>query len=68
MGYDESVRRAAEWYKSTLYGPTAEQDQGGVRNPDATVSEPEETTPDLSHEPALSRVGPHSGSEAEERR
>jgi hypothetical protein len=68
LGYDESVRRAAEWYKSTLYGPTAEQDQGGVRNPDAAVSEPDEITPGLSREPALARVAPHSGSEAEERR
>jgi cytoskeletal protein CcmA (bactofilin family) len=69
MGYDESVRRAADWYRSTLYGPTAEQDQGGARNPNAAVSEPDEITPDLSREPALSRMGPgpHSGSEAEER-
>jgi cytoskeletal protein CcmA (bactofilin family) len=70
MGYDESVRRAAEWYKSTLYGPTAEQDHGGARNPADAVSEPDETTPELSHEPALSRVGPggHNGSEGEEQR
>jgi cytoskeletal protein CcmA (bactofilin family) len=70
MGYDASVRRAAEWYKSTLYGPTAEQDHGGARNPDAAVSEPDEIRPDLSREPALARVAPghHSGSEAEERR
>ena len=70
IGYDESVRRAAEWYKSTLYGPTAEQDQGGARNPDVAVSEPDEIKPDLSHEAALSRVGSrgHNGLEAEERR
>jgi hypothetical protein len=70
MGYDESVRRAAEWYKSTLYGPTVEQDHGGARNPDAAISEPDEVTPDLSHEQALARVAPgrHDGSEAEERR
>jgi cytoskeletal protein CcmA (bactofilin family) len=70
IGYDESVRRAAEWYKSTLYGPTAEQDHGAARNPDAAVSEPEETRPDLSRETALSRVGSrgHNGLEAEERR
>jgi hypothetical protein len=69
MGYDESVRRAAEWYKSTLYGPTGEHDHAGASNPDAAASEPDEITPDLSHEPALSRVGPggHNGSEAEER-
>jgi cytoskeletal protein CcmA (bactofilin family) len=57
MGYDESVRRAAEWYKSTLYGPTVEQDQGGARNPDADVSEPEATTPDLGEAAALSGRG-----------
>jgi cytoskeletal protein CcmA (bactofilin family) len=70
IGYDESVRRAADWYRSTLYGRTAEQDQSGARNPDAAVSEPDEITPDLSHEPALAWVAPghHDGSEAEERR
>jgi hypothetical protein len=70
MGYDESVRRAADWYRSTLYGPTAEQDHGSARNPDTAVSEPDETTPDLSHEAALSRVAPghHNGSEATEKR
>ena len=42
--YEESVRRAAEWYKSTL-GPKAEPDHA-AQEPDAPgMSEPEETTP-----------------------
>jgi cytoskeletal protein CcmA (bactofilin family) len=42
MGYDESVRRAAEWYRSTLYGPGAEPDHNGAREPDAPgMSEPD---------------------------
>ena len=71
MGYDESVRRAADWYKSTLYGPTAEPDHGIVKDPDAAdISVPDEATPDLGLEAALSRLGAerHNGSEAEERR
>ncbi len=35
MGYDESVRRAAEWYRATLYGPEEEPDHNGAREPDA---------------------------------
>jgi cytoskeletal protein CcmA (bactofilin family) len=43
--YEESVRRAAEWYRSTL-GPKAEADHKGAREPDAPgMSEPDETTP-----------------------
>jgi cytoskeletal protein CcmA (bactofilin family) len=71
VGYDESVRRAAEWYRSTLYGPTAEPDHGSVKAPDAgDISVPGEHTPDLSHEAALSLLGrgPHNGSEADEKR
>jgi len=46
MGYDESVRRAAEWYRSTLYGPTAEPDHGSAHELKAPgMSEPDETTP-----------------------
>jgi cytoskeletal protein CcmA (bactofilin family) len=42
MGYDESVRRAAEWYRSTLYGPTADPDHNGAQEPDAPgMSEPD---------------------------
>jgi cytoskeletal protein CcmA (bactofilin family) len=66
MGYDESVRRAAEWYRSTLYGPTADPDHGSVNGPGAAdISVPDETTPDLGEEVALSRlgVGHHNGSE-----
>ena len=45
MGYEESVRRAAEWYRSSL-GPKAEPDRNGAEEPDAPgMSEPDETTP-----------------------
>jgi cytoskeletal protein CcmA (bactofilin family) len=70
IGYDESVRRAAEWYRSTL-GPTAEMDHGSVKAPDvAGISELDKTRSDLGDEAALARLGPgyHNGSEAEERR
>jgi cytoskeletal protein CcmA (bactofilin family) len=64
MGYDESVRRAAEWYRSTL-GPTAQLDHGDVKAPDtAGNSEPDKTQSDLGDEAALARLGPgHNGSE-----
>ena len=68
MGYDESVRRAAEWYRSTL-GPTVELDHGSVKTPDvAGISEPNETQADLGDEAALARLGArrHNGSDAEE--
>ena len=71
MGYDESVRRAADWYRSTLYGPTAEPDHRIVKDPDAAdISVPDEAMPDLGAEAALSRVGlgRHNGSEADESR
>ena len=46
IGYDEAVRRAAEWYRSSLFGPNAEPDHSGAQEPDAPgISEPEETTP-----------------------
>jgi cytoskeletal protein CcmA (bactofilin family) len=46
MGYDESVRRAAEWYRSTLSEPKAERDHNGAQEPDASgMSEPDETAP-----------------------
>jgi cytoskeletal protein CcmA (bactofilin family) len=45
MGYDESVRRAAEWYKSTLYGPKAETDRNGALEPDATGTSESDATP-----------------------
>ena len=58
MGYDESVRRAAEWYKSTLYGPTAEPGHGSSKYPDAAdLSGPGESSRD-GHEAALSRLSP----------
>jgi cytoskeletal protein CcmA (bactofilin family) len=64
-GYEESVRRTAEWYRSTLFGPTAEPDHGSVKAQDADISGPDAGTPDLSHEAALSRLGParHNGSD-----
>ena len=44
-GYEESVRRAAEWYRSSL-GPKAEPDHDMPREPDSPgMSEPDETTP-----------------------
>ena len=35
LGYDKSVRGAADWYRSTLYGPTADPDGNGTQEPDA---------------------------------
>jgi hypothetical protein len=47
MGYDESVRRAADWYRSTLYGPTAEPAHNSAEEPDAGgISKPDEAAPD----------------------
>jgi cytoskeletal protein CcmA (bactofilin family) len=44
--YEESVRRAAEWYRSSLYEPKAEPDHDSAEEPDAPgMSEPEEATP-----------------------
>jgi cytoskeletal protein CcmA (bactofilin family) len=66
-GYDESVRRAAEWYRSTL----AESDQVGVEDSDTSgTSAPDEIWPDPGEEAALSGLGPrrHNGSDAGERR
>lgn len=46
MGYEEAARRAADWYRSSFYGPKAEPDHNGAQEPDATgMSEPDETTP-----------------------
>ncbi|MGA9162703.1 MAG: polymer-forming cytoskeletal protein [Actinomycetota bacterium] len=45
-GYEEAVRRAAEWYRSSLSGAQAEPDHNGGLEPDAPgMSEPDETTP-----------------------
>jgi cytoskeletal protein CcmA (bactofilin family) len=47
MGYEESVRRTAEWYRSTLFGPTAEPAHNGAEEPDAGgTSKPDEAAPD----------------------
>ena len=44
--YEESVRRAAEWYRSSLAGPTVEPDRNGAEEPDAPgMPGPEEATP-----------------------
>src|SRR5918994_1071796 len=70
-GYDESVRRAAEWYRSTFDDPTAERNHVSVKTPDAAgISEQDETVPGLGDEAALARLGlgRHYGSETEERR
>ena len=46
MCYEEAVRRAAVWYRSTLYGPVAEPDHGSADELDALgMSQPDETTP-----------------------
>ncbi|HEX2404805.1 MAG TPA: polymer-forming cytoskeletal protein [Acidimicrobiia bacterium] len=66
MGYDESVRRAAEWYRSTLYGLTADADHGRVKGADGgDISVPDEIAPDPGEETALSGLGlgRHNGSE-----
>ena len=66
-GYDESVRRAAEWYRSTL----AESDQVGVEDSDTSgTSAPDEIWPDPGDETTLAKLGlgGHTGSEAEENR
>ena len=45
MGYEESVRRAAEWYRSSL-GPKTEPDHDSAEEPAAPgMSEPDETAP-----------------------
>ena len=42
MGYEEAVRRAAEWYRSSLDRPKAEPDHNGAQEPDAPgMSEPD---------------------------
>ena len=44
--YQEAVRRAADWYRSSLFGPEAEPDHDGSEESDAArMSEPDETTP-----------------------
>jgi len=69
-GYDESVRRAADWYRSTL-ASMAESGQVGVEGSDAArISAPDEIVPDQGEEAALSGLGPrrHNGSDTGERR
>jgi cytoskeletal protein CcmA (bactofilin family) len=57
-GYEESVRRTAEWYRSTLLGPTAEPDHGSVETPGAaSISAPDEISPGPGEEAALSGLG-----------
>jgi cytoskeletal protein CcmA (bactofilin family) len=71
IGYEESVRRTADWYRSTLFGPKADTDHESVKESDAaSISVPDEPTPDLGEEAALSGLGlgHRNGSEAEERR
>ena len=34
-GYEDAVRRAAEWYRSSLFGQTVEPDHSGGQEPDA---------------------------------
>jgi cytoskeletal protein CcmA (bactofilin family) len=52
--YEESVRRAAEWYRSSL-GPKADPDHDSAEEPDVSgMSKPEETTPVGATQPAPS--------------
>jgi cytoskeletal protein CcmA (bactofilin family) len=56
-GYDESVRRAADWYRSTL-ASMAESAQVGVEDSDAAgISAPDEIVPDPGDEAALAKLG-----------
>ena len=69
--YDEAVRRAAEWYRSSLPGPKAEPDHNGAQEPGvAGMSEPDETTPIGATEAALPQPDPEriDGSRAEGKR
>jgi cytoskeletal protein CcmA (bactofilin family) len=46
-GYEEAVRRAAEWYGASLSGLQAEPDRNGAEEPDgADISEPDESEHD----------------------
>lgn len=43
--YEEAVRRAADWYRSSLSEPKAEPDDNGAHEPDAPrMAELDETT------------------------
>jgi cytoskeletal protein CcmA (bactofilin family) len=67
MSYDESVRRAAEWYRSSLSEPKAEPDLGSPKARDtAGFPVPGEITPHPGEEAAFSRVGlgRHDGARA----
>ena len=45
-GYEEAVRRAAEWYRSSLADADVESEQGSAEEPDASaMSEQDETVP-----------------------
>jgi hypothetical protein len=66
MGYEQSVRRTAEWYRSTLFEPKPDADHESVKKSDAAgISVPDESMADLGPEAALSRLGAgrHNGSE-----
>ena len=57
-GLWESVRRTAEWYRSTLLGPTAEPDHGSVKTPGAAgISAPDEISPGPGEGSTLSGLG-----------
>jgi cytoskeletal protein CcmA (bactofilin family) len=69
VGYDESVRRAAEWYRSTLSTSTGGPDHGTVSARDAAgMSVRDEIAPDPDEQAALSGLWRHKGSDAGERR
>jgi cytoskeletal protein CcmA (bactofilin family) len=54
-GYEESVRRAADWYRSTLSGPKAEPDDNSTQEPDAPGMSEADATPIGATEAAPSR-------------
>jgi cytoskeletal protein CcmA (bactofilin family) len=56
LGYDESVRRAADWYRSTLFGLTADPDHNGTQEPDAPATSEPDAKPIAATEAAPSRV------------
>lgn len=45
MAYADAVRRGAEWYRSRLFGPTAEPEHERAVEPDAPVTEPDDRAP-----------------------
>lgn len=67
MGYEQSVRRAAEWYRSSLSEPKAEPDHNGASEPDTTSTwKPDESTPMGTQAASSRRPERIDGSRADE--